>query len=104
MPAGKIAKIKTVEGWPVTPVNGSQTFTILTSNQALLGAFDNVANGGRLNTADGFGSFQVNYGSGSLFGAQSVVVTAFVPEPSAALLLTASLAVLGLRRTARRPS
>src|SRR6195256_4929178 len=25
MPAGKIAKIKTVEGWPVTPVKGSQT-------------------------------------------------------------------------------
>ena len=25
MPAGKIAKIKTVEGWPVTPVTGSQT-------------------------------------------------------------------------------
>jgi bifunctional enzyme CysN/CysC len=25
MPAGKIAKIKTVEGWPVTPVNGAQT-------------------------------------------------------------------------------
>jgi bifunctional enzyme CysN/CysC len=25
MPAGKIAKIKTVEGWPITPVNGAQT-------------------------------------------------------------------------------
>src|SRR5450755_2081631 len=25
MPAGKIAKIKTVEGWPVTPVTGSQS-------------------------------------------------------------------------------
>lgn len=25
MPAGKIAKIKTVEGWPVTPVTGAQT-------------------------------------------------------------------------------
>ncbi len=25
MPAGKIAKIKSVEGWPVTPVNGSQS-------------------------------------------------------------------------------
>src|SRR5882757_8072815 len=25
MPAGKIAKIKTVEGWPVTPVKGSQS-------------------------------------------------------------------------------
>src|SRR5204862_894704 len=25
MPAGKVAKIKSVEGWPVTPVNGRQT-------------------------------------------------------------------------------
>src|SRR4051795_11887808 len=25
MPAGKVAKIKSVEGWPVTPINGSQT-------------------------------------------------------------------------------
>ncbi len=25
MPAGKISKIKTVEGWPVTPVTGTQT-------------------------------------------------------------------------------
>jgi fibronectin-binding autotransporter adhesin len=43
-----------------TPAN-SDVFTVVTTQQILAGAFTNVANGGRLNTADGGGSFQVTY-------------------------------------------
>jgi hypothetical protein len=42
------------------PAN-SNTFTIFTTQQILAGAFANVANGARLNTADGGGSFRVTY-------------------------------------------
>jgi hypothetical protein len=83
-------------------VTASESFTILTSNQTLLGAFDNVANGARLDVANFPGSFQVNYGVGSPFGTQNVVLSAFViPEPSAALLLAMGCASLGLRRLPR---
>jgi hypothetical protein len=43
-----------------TPTN-AQVFTILTTQQILQGAFSNVANGSRVRTADGAGSFQVTY-------------------------------------------
>ena len=43
-----------------TPAS-TDTFTIVTTQQVLAGAFSNVANGARLNTADGGGSFQVTY-------------------------------------------
>ena len=84
-------------------VTGANTFAILSSNQPILGAFANVANGARLNTADGFGSFLVNYGAGSPFGAQNVELSAFVPvpEPGSLLLALAGGATLLLRR---RPS
>jgi hypothetical protein len=83
-------------------VTASDSFTILTSNLTLLGAFDNVANGARLDVANFPGSFQVNYGAGSPFGSQHVVLSAFViPEPSAALLLALGCASLGLRRLPR---
>ncbi|HXX41129.1 MAG TPA: C-type lectin domain-containing protein, partial [Chthoniobacterales bacterium] len=45
-----------------TPASGD-TFTILTTQTTLQGAFSNVASGGRLATADGHGSFLVTYGS-----------------------------------------
>jgi hypothetical protein len=80
-------------------VTASDTFTILTSNQNLAGAFDNVANGARLNVTNLPGSFQVNYGAGSPFGAQNVVLSAFViPEPSSAFSLALGLGALGIRR------
>ena len=43
-----------------TPAN-SDVFTIVTTQALLAGAFGNVANGARLNTADGGGSFKVTY-------------------------------------------
>ena len=39
----------------------SDTFTILTTQTALGGNFTNVKSGGRMNTEDGGGSFQVDY-------------------------------------------
>jgi hypothetical protein len=68
----------------VTLVNGfdasvtaADTFTILASNQPLGGEFTNVAPGTRLSTADGHGSFRVNYGASSAFGTTTVVLSDF---------------------------
>lgn len=85
---------------------GGLTFTVLATT-GLSGTFGNVANGQRLLTTDGLGSFQVNYGSGSLFAANAVVLSHWtpVPEPSTwALLITGLLAgaVHFRRRRARR--
>ena len=56
----------------------SDTFAILTAG-SLVGSFANVASGARLNiTSGGTGSFQVNYGPGSLFGANQVVLSNFI--------------------------
>ena len=41
--------------------SSSDVFTIVASQAAIQGAFANVANGARLKTADGFGSFKVTY-------------------------------------------
>jgi hypothetical protein len=75
-------------------VTSASIFTILTSNQDLTGAFDNVASGTRLNTADGTGSFVVTYSG------QSVVLSNFVliPEPG----ISAFCAAAGLFFLPRR--
>ena len=64
-------------------LNGGQIFTLLTSGDVISGAFTNVANGERLVTADGTASFQVNYGPGSLFDPDNLVLSEpeIVPEP-----------------------
>ena len=53
-----------------------QTFTILDA-ASIAGAYANVANGARLRTLEGRGSFIVNYGAGSPFGADKVVLSNF---------------------------
>jgi len=82
-------------------VTAIDTFTLLSAS-SLSGSFANVANGGRLVTSDGLGSFQVNYGAGSIFTANQVVLSGFaaVPEPStwAPLLLGGAIVALGARR------
>jgi hypothetical protein len=82
----------------------SQTFTLLTSKDVLSGMFDNVANGARLTTADGLASFQVNYGAGSPYGANNLVLSDphAVPEPATLMLLAGAAAVLGVFRSCRR--
>ncbi len=73
-------------------VNGADTFTIIGSNQTIGGAFANVANGDRLATTDGLGSFLVTYGA-----TNGVVLSDFlpVPEPSSVLLIGLSAVALG---------
>ena len=82
----------------------SQTFTLLTSKDVLSGAFDNVANGSRLTTADGLASFQVNYGAGSPYGANNVVLSdpQAVPEPAGLVLFAGGALALGFARFCRR--
>ena len=56
----------------------ADTFTIFdVTGGDISGSFGNVANGQRLATSDGLGSFIVNYGPGSAFFPTSVVLSAF---------------------------
>jgi autotransporter-associated beta strand protein len=57
------------------------TYTILAA-ASLSGSFTNVANGTRLDTLDGSGSFVVNYGLGSPFDPSDVVLSSFLPASS----------------------
>jgi len=63
-----------------TPQN-SDTFTIVTTQAILQGAFSNVANGGRLTTADGGGSFQVTYNVlNNPVASRNVMLSNFLPS------------------------
>jgi hypothetical protein len=53
-------------------------FLILASFQNIFGAFANVANGQRLTTTDGLGSFVVNYGVGSPFDPTKIFLSNFL--------------------------
>jgi hypothetical protein len=81
-----------------------QIFTLLTSNSLLTGVFDNIASGARLTTADGLASFQVNYGAGSKYGANNLVLSdpRAVPEPASIVLLAGGALALSLFRARRR--
>ena len=57
--------------------SATDKFAVMTSLQ-VAGAFDNVLWGERLATADGTGSFIVNYGASSEFGIGNVVLSDFV--------------------------
>ncbi len=57
-------------------VTAADTFTILTSNQNTTGQFANVS-GGRVQTADGYGSFAINSA-----GTGAVVLSNFIPLPA----------------------
>ena len=45
----------------VSQLRSTDTLTILSSTGTLTGTFSNAANGARLTTSDGYGSFVVNY-------------------------------------------
>jgi fibronectin-binding autotransporter adhesin len=81
-----------------------QIFTLLTSNNLLEGVFDNIASGARLTTADGLASFQVNYGAGSKYGANNLVLSdpRAVPEPASVMLFAGGALALTLLRVRRR--
>lgn len=63
--------------------DSSDTFPVFAA-ASLIGIFDNISNGQRLDTADGLGSFIVNYGIGSPFAANQIVLSQF--EPAGVLL------------------
>lgn len=70
------------------------SYTMLDARDPLVGTFNNVLPGGRLQLLGGQGSFRIDYGPGSPYGANKVVLSAFqVPEPtlSAAGLLVGAL-------------
>jgi hypothetical protein len=60
------------------PTN-TETFGILRGTGGVNGAFSNVADGQRLATTDGIGSFIVRYGAASPFDHTLVVLTSFLP-------------------------
>ncbi len=57
--------------------NSANQFTLLAATSGLSGFFDNVASGQRLETIDGGGSFVVNYGIGSAFDEDRIVLSDF---------------------------
>ncbi len=59
----------------------ADSFTVLAAN-SLIGFFDNVASGQRLDTIDGRGSFVVNYGIGSAFDERRIVLRDFQASAS----------------------
>ncbi len=54
-------------------VTGADTFTITIASGGLTGVFANIASGARLDTSDGFGSFQVDYTG------NNIVLSNFLP-------------------------
>ena len=90
---GGTLNLKLVNGFE-TWILPSNTFTIASASGTvgLTGTFANVANGQRLSTIDGLGSFQVNYGN----GLNGVTLSNFqaIPEPSTYALLGLGLATL----------
>ena len=76
----------------------ANSFTVITSNQAITGAFTNVV-AGRVATSDGLGSFAVTVAG------NNVTLGAFiaVPEPSTAgLLVSAAFSLFGMRKSRKR--
>lgn len=76
----------------------SDTFTLISTSAALSGGFSGIANGSRLATLDGFGTFQVNYLSHAL----TISNFEAVPEPSTFALLGLGAIGLGIVRFRQR--
>jgi hypothetical protein len=68
-----LLKLSLINGFEPTD---SQSFLVFNAT-SLFGLFDNVANGQRLDTTDGGGSFRVNYGLGSAFNPNQIVLSHF---------------------------
>jgi hypothetical protein len=71
------------------PASGA-TFVLVQAQAPIAGSFSNVANGARLTTTDGRGSFIVNYGPNTAFDPKAVVLSNFQPNTGPAVLLNVS--------------
>ena len=90
-----------------TIVTSSEMFDVMTlgSDDVLAGSFADVANGGRIETDDGSGSFLVTYGGGAP-SANEIVLSNFqatVPEPPLAGALT-TIGIFALMARRQRES
>jgi fibronectin-binding autotransporter adhesin len=92
--ADTVLQLSFIDGFTAT---AGQQFQLISAGGGLFGQFANVANGGRLLTADGAGSFIVHYGD-----AQGLLLSDFsaaaVPEPGSWALLLAGAGLLAWRR------
>lgn len=88
-----VLEVKLLDGFAAS-ISSADVFTILTSDVAITGTFDNVVDG-RVTTLDGNGSFAVTLGAGGT----SLVLSDFaaVPEP-ATLAALAGVGAMLLRR------
>ena len=74
----------------------SDTFTILTVSNSLIGTFDGVLDNEQLITSDGTGAFTVNYSGSDVI--LSNYITIAVPEPSGTVLLAMVFGLGAFRR------
>jgi T5SS/PEP-CTERM-associated repeat protein len=93
---GGLLQLSFVNGFE-TNVLGADKFTLM-SAKTLSGSFNNVFSGQRLTTADGAGSFLVNYSGKNLILSNFQVV----PEPGTLSLCALGLVVLLCQRALRR--
>jgi hypothetical protein len=79
-------------------LSSSDAFVLFDSVGNISGSFSNVANGSRIAT-DG-GTFRVNYGSGSPFGADKLVISDYqaTPEPAGIALIGTVVGAMLMRR------
>jgi T5SS/PEP-CTERM-associated repeat protein len=73
---GGALQVTLVDGFVPSP---EHLIAVLSATKGITGQFANVANGQRLTTSDGLGSFAVNYGPGSPFNPNHVILSAFAP-------------------------
>jgi hypothetical protein len=82
-------------------ITSNEAFTVLTlsGSISMAGSFSNVADGGMLATTDGYGLFQVNYGSG--INAGKIVLSNFVAIPEPLSIGNLALIALIIRRRSK---
>jgi hypothetical protein len=96
--------VRFAEGFQLT-ISPTDGFTILRaahSRASLTGAFDEIPDGGRISTSDGFGSFRIRYIANDITG-PFVTLDQFqaVPEPASSLLAMLAVSLLAGRSRRR---